>query len=111
MVDRRRRDESSDIRPVRPRDCRCGRNWSSGPAVGIPNPTGRARFSPLRARRRRGADAMIQPAGTGTSGKRSRLPLIAAIIAGALLIVGIRYVTTRGDAPAAAAAAPGTAAP
>src|SRR6478672_3252047 len=54
---------------------------------------------------------MIQTSGTGTSGKRSRLPLIAAIVAGVLLIVGIRYVTTRGDAPAAAAAAPGTAAP
>ena len=55
---------------------------------------------------------MIQTSGTGTSGKRSRLPLIAAIVAGVLLIVGIRYVTTRDDAPAAAdAAAPGTAAP
>ena len=45
---------------------------------------------------------MIQTSGTGTSGKRSRLPLIAAIVAGVLLIVGIRYVTTRDDAPAAA---------
>src|SRR6478752_153523 len=34
---------------------------------------------------------MIQTSGTGTLGKRSRLPLIAAIVAGALLIVGIRY--------------------
>ena len=55
---------------------------------------------------------MIQTSGTGTSGKRSRLPLIAAIVAGVLLIVGIRYVTTRDDGPAAAdPAAPGTAAP
>src|SRR6478752_2908644 len=57
---------------------------------------------------------MIQTSGTGTSGKRSRLPLIAAIVAGALLIVGIRYVTTRDDgssAAADAAAVPGTAAP
>src|SRR6476659_6487497 len=55
---------------------------------------------------------MIQPSGTDKSGKRSRLPLIAAIIAGVLLIVGIRYVTTRDDAPAAAdPAAPDTAAP
>jgi Ca-activated chloride channel family protein len=54
---------------------------------------------------------MIQTSGTGPSGKRSRLPLIAAIVAGVLLIVGIRYVTTRGDAPAADPAAPGTTAP
>ena len=55
---------------------------------------------------------MIQTSGTERSGKRSRLPLIAAIVAGVLLIVGIRYVTTRGDAPAAAdPAAPGTTAP
>src|SRR6478609_3969612 len=54
---------------------------------------------------------MIQTSGTGPSGKRSRLPLIAAIVAGVLLIVGIRYVTTRGDAPAADPAASGTAAP
>jgi Ca-activated chloride channel family protein len=55
---------------------------------------------------------MIQTSGTGPSGKRSRLPLIAAIVAGVLLIVGIRYVTTRGDGPAAADPdAPGTAAP
>src|SRR6476659_7280543 len=54
---------------------------------------------------------MIQPSGTDKSGKRSRLPLIAAIIAGVLLIVGIRYVTTRGDAPASAdPATPATAA-
>jgi Ca-activated chloride channel family protein len=55
---------------------------------------------------------MIQTSGTGPSGKRNRLPLIAALVAGVLLIVGIRYVTTRGDGPTAAdPAAPGTAAP
>ena len=34
---------------------------------------------------------MTQPSGAGTSGKRSsEVPIIAAIIAGVLLIVGIR---------------------
>ena len=45
---------------------------------------------------------MIPPSGTGTSGKRSsKVPIIAAIVAGVLLIVGIRYFTTRDDDPAA----------
>ena len=34
---------------------------------------------------------------------KSKVPLIAAVLAGVLLIVGIRYVTTRSNAPAAAA--------
>ena len=41
---------------------------------------------------------MTQPYGAGTPAKRSnKLPIIAAIIVGVLLIVGIRYVTTRND--------------
>ena len=41
------------------------------------------------------------PSGTGTSGRRSsKVPIVAAIIAGVLLIVGIRYFTTRSDDPA-----------
>ena len=43
---------------------------------------------------------MIPPSGTGTSGRRtSKVPIIAAIVAGVLLIVGIRYFTTRSDEP------------
>ena len=44
---------------------------------------------------------MIPASGTGTSGRRSsKVPIIAAIVAGVLLIVGIRYFTTRSDDPA-----------
>ena len=40
------------------------------------------------------------PSGTGTSGRRtSKVPIVAAILAGVLLIVGIRYFTTRNDDP------------
>ena len=41
------------------------------------------------------------PSGTGTPGRRtSKVPIIAAIVAGVLLIVGIRHFTTRDDDPA-----------
>ena len=51
---------------------------------------------------------MTQPSGR----RRNFLPLIAATIAGVLLIVGIRYFTTRDDEPATAGAGPtSTAAP
>lgn len=55
---------------------------------------------------------MTTPYGAGTSGRRSsKAPLIAAVIAGVLLIVGIRYFTTRGDGstPVSNSDAPGTA--
>ena len=42
---------------------------------------------------------MTQPSGTGTPRRSSKVPIIAAIIAGVLLIVGIRYFTTREDTP------------
>ncbi len=43
---------------------------------------------------------MIPASATGTSGRRSsKVPIIAAIVAGVLLIVGIRYFTTRDDDP------------
>ncbi len=42
---------------------------------------------------------MISPSGTGSNGRRSKAPIIAAVIAGVLLIVGIRYFTTRDSAP------------
>ena len=43
---------------------------------------------------------LIPPSGTGPSGRRSsKVPIIAAIVAGVLLIVGIRYLTTRDDDP------------
>ena len=43
---------------------------------------------------------MIPQSGTGPSDRRSsKVPIIAAIIAGVLLIVGIRYFTTRDDDP------------
>ena len=54
---------------------------------------------------------MTQPSG-GTTGRRSsKLPIIAAVIVGVLLIVGIRYFTTRDSDPAATETtdAPGTA--
>jgi Ca-activated chloride channel family protein len=41
------------------------------------------------------------PSGGRTSGSRSKLPIIAAVLAGVLLIVGIRYFTTRGDSGSA----------
>ena len=43
---------------------------------------------------------MTQPSGTGTPKRSSKVPIIAAIVAGVLLIVGIRYFTTRSDEPA-----------
>ncbi|MEP6560528.1 MAG: substrate-binding and VWA domain-containing protein [Nakamurella sp.] len=44
---------------------------------------------------------MTQPSG-GTTGRRSnKLPIIAAVIAGVLLIVGIRYFTTKDSDPVA----------
>ena len=47
---------------------------------------------------------LIPPSGTGPSGRRtSKAPIIAAIVAGVLLIIGIRYFTTRGDDPNPAA--------
>ena len=55
---------------------------------------------------------MIPPSGAGTSGRRSKAPIIAAVIAGVLLIVGIRYFTTRdsgSDTGGSAAGGAGTA--
>ena len=42
---------------------------------------------------------MTQPSRTGTPKRSSKVPIIAAIVAGVLLIVGIRYFTTRDDEP------------
>ena len=42
---------------------------------------------------------MNQPSQPGAAGHRSRLPIVAAIVAGVLLIVGIRWFTTRDDGP------------
>ena len=44
---------------------------------------------------------MSTPSGGRTSGSRSKLPIIAAVLAGVLLIVGIRYFTTRDDSGSA----------
>lgn len=41
---------------------------------------------------------MTSPSGAGGPGRRSKAPIIAAVVAGVLLIVGIRYFTTRSDA-------------
>src|SRR6478609_9016682 len=48
-----------------------------------------------------GADLVTQPSGAGTGKRSNKLPIIAAIVAGVLLIVGIRYFTTRDDGSAA----------
>ncbi len=40
---------------------------------------------------------MTQPSQPGAAGRRSRLPIVAAIVVGVLLIVGIRWFTTRDD--------------
>ncbi len=44
---------------------------------------------------------MTQPSGGRASGTRSKLPIIAAALAGVLLILGIRYFTTRDDSGSA----------
>ncbi len=43
---------------------------------------------------------MTAPYGPTTPARRSRAPIVAALVAGVLLIVGIRYVTNRTDSPA-----------
>jgi Ca-activated chloride channel homolog len=43
---------------------------------------------------------VTQPSRTGTPKRSSKVPIIAAVVAGVLLIVGIRYFTTRSDDPA-----------
>jgi Ca-activated chloride channel family protein len=54
---------------------------------------------------------VTSPSGAGTSGRRSKAPIIAAVLAGVLLIVGIRYFATRSDSTDASSSGgdPGTA--
>jgi len=46
------------------------------------------------------------PSGGAASGRRSKLPIIAALLAGVLLIVGIRYFTTRDGGSASDSTSP-----